>query len=188
MHKPITRRPLRLEKLSLSLLLFFVYGTYAQDFSEVLPGEERAANTIRGGIPIPAPARDRVRGEGPFDTLIIKDVMLINGEGAPPRGPVSIVVSGDRIDSISNSAPDIAGAEIINGNGMYALPGFIDAHTHIGTPGQGLTGPITPPSMCSNSGWRTALPRCARLARLWGWTGPSLIVIAARQVRSPLRE
>ena len=69
--------------------------------------------------------------------------MLINGEGAPPRGPVSIVVSGDRIDSISNSAPDIAGAEIINGNGMYALPGFIDAHTHIGTPGQGLTGPIT---------------------------------------------
>ena len=145
MHKPITRRPLRLEKLSLSLLLFFVYGTYAQDFSEVLPGEERAANTIRGGIPIPAPARDRVRGEGPFDTLIIKDVMLINGEGAPPRGPVSIVVSGDRIDSISNSAPDIAGAEIIIGNGMYALPGFIDAHTHIGTPGQGLTGPITPP-------------------------------------------
>jgi hypothetical protein len=87
--------PLRSVSLSLALLFFVGYGAYAQDLGEVLPGEERAANTIRGGIPIPAPARDRVRGEGPFDTLIIKDVMLINGEGAPPRGPVSIVVSGD---------------------------------------------------------------------------------------------
>ena len=71
--------------------------------------------------------------------------MLISGEGAPPRGPVTIVVEGDRIESIHSSTPTISGARIIDGTGMYALPGLIDAHTHIGNTGQGLTGPITPP-------------------------------------------
>jgi hypothetical protein len=126
-------------------ILFLTSFAFAQQSDSLLPGEEGATRTIRSGIPIPDPAPDRSRGEGPFDRLIIKDVMLINGEGAPPRGPVSIIVVGDRIEAIVSSAPDIANAEVIEGNGMYALPGFIDAHTHIGTTGQGLTGPITPP-------------------------------------------
>ena len=120
-------------------------NSLAQSRGALVPGEESAMRTISNGIAIPDPAPNRYRGEGPFDRLIIKDVMLISGEGAPPRGPVTIVVANDRIESIVGSAPDIANAEIIEGNGMYALPGFIDAHTHIGTAGQGLTGPITPP-------------------------------------------
>lgn len=145
MQESTVSRSSRYGALSLCVLVFLGFSVRAQDLAEVLPGEERAVSTIRSGIAIPAPSPARTRGEGPFNTLIIKDVMLINGEGAPPRGPVSIVISGDRIESIATSAPDIAGAEVIQGNGMYALPGFIDAHTHIGTTGQGLTGPITPP-------------------------------------------
>jgi hypothetical protein len=71
--------------------------------------------------------------------------MLISGEGAPPRGPVSIVIKNDLIESIVGSAPSIANAEVIDASSMYALPGFIDSHVHIGNTGQGLTGPITPP-------------------------------------------
>jgi imidazolonepropionase-like amidohydrolase len=111
----------------------------------VLPGEEGATRAIRSGIQIPAQAPNRARGVGPFDTLIIKDVMLISGEGAPPRGPVSIVIKNDMIESIVGSAPDIPNAEIIDAGSMYALPGLIDSHVHIGNTGQGLTGQITPP-------------------------------------------
>ena len=131
-----------------TLLVVFVLATavaiYGQQSGVVLPGEEGATRAIRNGIPIPTPAPDRNRGNGPFDTLIIENVMLIDGEGSPPRGPASIVVEGDRIRSIGAS-PDLANAERIDGSGMYALPGFIDSHVHIGNTGQGLTGPITPP-------------------------------------------
>ena len=36
-------------------------------------------------------------GEGPFDQLIIRGVTLINGDGAPPRGPIDIVVENNKI-------------------------------------------------------------------------------------------
>lgn len=132
------------KRIAWSILLVFVTPLInAQD--AVLPGEESAVRAISGGIAIPDPAPDRTRGEGPFETLLITNVMLISGEGAPPRGPVTIVVEDDRIAAIQSSVPTISGARIIDGAGMYALPGLIDAHVHIGTTGQGLTGPITPP-------------------------------------------
>ena len=125
------------------LLMALASGSHAQ--SSAVPGEESATRSIRNGILIPDPAPNRRRGEGPFDSLIIKNVMLVSGEGAPPRGPVSIVIKGDRIESINSTPPQISNAEVIDASGMYALPGFIDSHTHIGNTGQGLTGPITPP-------------------------------------------
>lgn len=126
----------------LSILFSFATTAYS---APPAPGEEGPYRAAQYGITIPSPAADRTRGQGPFATLIIKNVMLIDGEGAPPRGPVSIIVENDRIKSIGGSTTDIKNAEIIDGSGMYALPGFIDAHTHIGNPLQGLTGPITPP-------------------------------------------
>ena len=59
--------------------------------------------------------------------------MLVDGLGSPPRGPVSIVISDDTITSIRGSAPKPqAGEYRVDGKGMTALPGFIDAHTRIG--------------------------------------------------------
>ena len=47
-------------------------------------------------------APDRNRGEGPFNQLIIRGVTLINGNGAPPTGPVDVIVEKNKIVSIKN--------------------------------------------------------------------------------------
>ena len=36
-------------------------------------------------------------GDGPFDRLIIRGATVIDGTGAPPIGPMDIVVEGNRI-------------------------------------------------------------------------------------------
>ena len=38
--------------------------------------------------------------EGPFSQLIIRGVTLINGNGAPPQGPVDVVIENDRITKV----------------------------------------------------------------------------------------
>ena len=50
----------------------------------------------------PLSAPERSEGEGPFKKLILRGVTLINGEGAPPRGPVDIVIENNRITKIQS--------------------------------------------------------------------------------------
>jgi len=45
----------------------------------------------------------------------------------------SILVESGKIKSIGENLEAPAGAEIIDAEGKYVLPGFIDAHTHLGT-------------------------------------------------------
>jgi hypothetical protein len=83
-------------------------------------------------------------GEGPFPQMIIRGATLINGTGAPPIGPVDIVIKQNRITGIVNvgfpgvpinekNRPTLDGnGKEIDGTGMYVLPGFIDMHGHIG--------------------------------------------------------
>jgi len=95
----------------------------------------------------PAPDRPSGEGEGPFDRLIIRGATLVDGTGAPPVGPVDIVIQGNRIVDIrSVGAPGVpiregrrpeAGAREIDAHGMYVLPGFVDLHGHIGGAAQG---------------------------------------------------
>src|SRR5687768_10524849 len=83
-------------------------------------------------------------GEGPFRRLVIRGATLIDGTGAPPRGPVDIVVAGNRIESIRGAGtpglPLAADREPrdfdreIDATGMYVLPGFVDVHGHNGDP------------------------------------------------------
>ena len=81
------------------------------------------------------PAPDRLEGEGlgPFETLVIKDCILIDGTGAPPRGPVNIIVKQNRIDRISRGRVPKDADHVIDAEGMYLLPGFIDMHAHLGS-------------------------------------------------------
>jgi imidazolonepropionase-like amidohydrolase len=88
-------------------------------------------------------------GDGPFPQLIIRGATLINGNGAPPIGPVDIVVEQNRIKRVVNvgspgtsidsaSRPKLmTGGKEIQAEGMFVLPGFIDMHGHIGGKEQG---------------------------------------------------
>jgi hypothetical protein len=94
-------------------------------------------------------APERKEGEGPWTQLILRGATLVNGTGAPPVGPVDIVIEQNRIISIRNvgypgipikhsSRPVLKeGGKEIDCNGMYVLPGFIDMHGHIGGTSQG---------------------------------------------------
>ena len=50
-------------------------------------------------------APEKQEGEGPFSQLIIRGVTLINGNGAPPRGPIDIVVENNKIETITRGQP-----------------------------------------------------------------------------------
>jgi imidazolonepropionase-like amidohydrolase len=94
--------------------------------------------------PLLTPASNRRQGEGrgPFKTLVIRGAILIDGTGAPPVGPVDIVIDNNRIKSIQSAGiPGITmntkrppqGADLeIDASGMYVLPGFVDMHVHAG--------------------------------------------------------
>jgi hypothetical protein len=91
----------------------------------------------------------RHEGDGPFGKLIIRGVTLINSTGAPPVGPVDIVVEKNRITQVRQvgypgvpidpkSRPKAdPGDKELNCEGMYLMPGFVDMHGHIGGQAQG---------------------------------------------------
>jgi imidazolonepropionase-like amidohydrolase len=104
-----------------------------------------------------ASARRANEGLGPFKTLTIRSVMLIDGTGAPPAGPMNITVEGNRITRIQSAgtpgvqqtgrqggrgaapgaggqaqAPAADGTYVLDATGMYLMPGFIDMHVHAG--------------------------------------------------------
>lgn len=97
---------------------------------------------------IPA-APERGEGEGPYKRLILRGGTLVDGTGAPARGPVDIVIEGNRISRIvSVGYPNVpinaadrpraeAGDREIDVEGMTVLPGFVDMHGHIGGKEQG---------------------------------------------------
>ena len=41
-------------------------------------------------------------GEGPFDRLVIRGITVIDGTGAPPRGPMDVVVQNNRITDVNS--------------------------------------------------------------------------------------
>src|SRR5437870_6777565 len=60
---------------------------------------------------------------------VIKAGTLIDGTSSQPRRNQTIVIRGNRIESVGGEAP--AGARVIDLSNMTVLPGLIDAHTHI---------------------------------------------------------
>jgi imidazolonepropionase-like amidohydrolase len=96
-----------------------------------------------------APDRRPGEGDGPFKRLIIRGATVVEGSGAPPIGPMDIVIEGNRITEVRNVGypkvpidpkrrPADATKEI-DGSKMYVLPGFVDMHGHPGGTEQGTT-------------------------------------------------
>jgi imidazolonepropionase-like amidohydrolase len=96
-----------------------------------------------------APDRGADEGDGPHQRLIIRGATVIDGTGAPPIGPMDIVIEGNRIKEVRSVGnpkvpidpkrrPTDATKEI-DGSKMYVLPGFVDMHGHAGGVEQGTT-------------------------------------------------
>ncbi|MEP7363990.1 MAG: amidohydrolase family protein [Acidobacteriota bacterium] len=62
--------------------------------------------------------------------MVIRGAMVVEGPGMPARGPVDVVVEGNRIMQVG-SAPASLQAEQIDGRDTYVLPGLINMHGHI---------------------------------------------------------
>ena len=96
-------------------------------------------------------APDRAEGEGPWSQLIIRGATMINGTLSPPQGPVDIVVENNKIVDVRvvgypgvpidpKGRPVLKpGGKELDAEGMYIMPGFVDAHAHIGGMAQGTT-------------------------------------------------
>ena len=97
-------------------------------------------------------APPRNEGEGPYQRLVLRGGILIDGTGAPPIGPVDIVVENDRIVEIrtvgypgvpirDEDRPEPGDREL-DVEGMYILPGFVDMHGHQHTKQSGQGVPV----------------------------------------------
>jgi len=129
----------RIHPATTFLLLISVIGSLLCSTATAVPAQIQAA-----------PDRPAGEGEGPFERLILRAVTLIDGTGAPPFGPVDIVVEGNRIVNIvSVGAPGApieedrrpaarAGDRVLELEGSYVLPGFVDLHGHLGGRAQGV--------------------------------------------------
>lgn len=103
----------------------------------------------QSNAPAYAPDRRAGEGEGPYARLIIRGAIVIDGTGAPPNGPVDIVIEKNRIKEVrgvgspkgkinAGARPGGATREI-DGSKLYVLPGFIDMHGHSGGREQGTS-------------------------------------------------
>src|SRR5258706_9832897 len=100
--------------------------------------ETKAAKAKEDKSILPAPPR--AEGDGPFKRLILRGAILVDGTGAPPVGPVDIVIEKNRIADVQVvGSPGVeidakkrpkaeTGDKEIDLHGMYVVPGLIDMH------------------------------------------------------------
>jgi dihydroorotase len=89
--------------------------------------------------PPAAPAEPRwlIQREGDPAELLIRGVRVLD-----PRSGVDetrdVVVRGGEISELADpgAAPETEGIEVVDGEGLLALPGFVDPHVHFRVPGQ----------------------------------------------------
>ena len=136
---------LRIFRVVLPTAALVLAYTFIPSGNDAVVVAQQAAQRPEGQNREPLAAASNRRadeGKGPFKTLAIRGVMLIDGTGAPPQGPVDVIVENNRITSIrsagtpglpmrSNRAPQSADHEL-DASGMYLLPGFVDMHVHAG--------------------------------------------------------
>src|SRR5262245_46925450 len=69
--------------------------------------------------------------EGPMHDLVIREVSLYDGSGAPPVG-ADVAIEGERIAAVRSggAGAPLQGRETLDARGLALAPGFIDVHTH----------------------------------------------------------
>src|SRR5689334_16280372 len=76
-----------------------------------------------------------------YHRVVIRNAMVVDGNGTPASGPKDIVIEGNRITEIAGFDPisslqgtarrPAAGDVEIDATGKYVLPGLINLHGHI---------------------------------------------------------
>ena len=81
-----------------------------------------------------------------YDRLVIRNVTIIDGKGTPARGPFDVIVAGNRIAAVAvaDLRPDAHKGEkrVLDGTGMYLLPGLINSHIHLHDERAGISQPF----------------------------------------------
>lgn len=70
--------------------------------------------------------------------IVYRHAALIDGTGAPLRRDMAVLTDGERIATVvpdrALTAAQLSGAEQVDLEGRYLLPGLIDSHQHLATP------------------------------------------------------
>lgn len=128
-----------------AVAMFLLLGLPAQaSVDQAEPGEEMITKVYSLGVAAAKVAPlSGDEAAGPYKRLIIKNVNIIDGTGAPAQGPITIVIEDDRIVRLDGygagsfhriEEKQDENTRIIDAAGQYVLPGFIDSHAHLGTP------------------------------------------------------
>lgn len=122
--------------------------------AEPAAGEELTLLRATQGMPPLVAAQKRDRGIGPFGRLVLRGANVIDGTGAPPIGPIDVVVEKGHI--VEMRKVGYAGAPIhperrpakgdheIDCHGKWVAPGFIDCHAHAGVAYHAVHGWVPP--------------------------------------------
>ena len=65
-------------------------------------------------------------------TILLRDVRLIDGTGAPAREHVSLLLRNGRIEKVGETMVVPKGVEVRELSGKTVMPGLISAHSHLG--------------------------------------------------------
>ncbi len=63
--------------------------------------------------------------------ILFRGFHLLDPELDEPRAGCELLVEGDRIREVSDRPIQSSGAEVIDGDGAFLMPGLIDAHVHV---------------------------------------------------------
>jgi imidazolonepropionase-like amidohydrolase len=74
----------------------------------------------------------RAQQPAPMQTVLLRDVRLIDGTGAPPREHVSLLLRNGRIEKIGETMIVPSGVQVRELAGKTVMPGLISAHSHLG--------------------------------------------------------
>ncbi|MBI3940500.1 MAG: amidohydrolase family protein [Acidobacteria bacterium] len=95
--------------------------------------KRRVCQAITLSLFVLFPVLPLVRGQAEQSSIIvIEGATLIDGNGGPPVPGSRIIIRGNRIETVTRKGEgsNPAGAQVINADGKFIVPGLMDAHVH----------------------------------------------------------